>query len=257
MAKKRTIRESESKIINLRDRSRKRRKKRRIVFQTVLLAVALFLVLMLTPWFNIKYTDIKGCKTVAPAQIMKASNISYGQNIFRINKSAAVKNIKKIPYVKDVKIRRHFPNIVKFSVTERTGVAAIKIGNVYMVTDKDGVILEKAKKTELPLVEGYGGKLSVGQHLSKTDSEFYGNFSRIYELLNENNLYGRVTSFKTNKAKSVTFVLDKTKNIIIGDDSNIEYKLKLLDSVINELPPGEKGTIDLSKEGQALYTPEE
>jgi hypothetical protein len=83
------------------------------------------------------------------------------------------------------------------------------------------------------------------------------NFKKQYKLLKENNIGDRVSSYVADDKGNVSFVIDGTKTIVLGGEVNTEYKFKMLEKVIGELPPTQKGTIDLSVEGKALFTPSE
>ena len=56
---------------------------------------------------------------------------------------------------------------------------------------------------------------------------------------------------------NVTFVIDGNKTVKTGGNYRLDYKLMMLEATISELAKSEAGTIDLSVEGQALFSPEE
>ena len=137
MKKKRVLKESEEKIVNIRNKSIRRKKQRRITVGVILLLIGTFLALLLLPCFNIKYIDVEGQNKVTQRLIYETSQIQYGTNIFKLN----VKNLKSktesIPYVHEVKIKRKLPNILIFKITERTPVAALSAGKSYVFVDME------------------------------------------------------------------------------------------------------------------------
>ena len=53
------------------------------------------------------------------------------------------------------------------------------------------------------------------------------------------------------------YVIDGNKNVITGGNYRLDYKLMMLEATVSELSRSEAGTIDLSTEGEALFTPDE
>lgn len=255
--KKRVLKESDEKIIRIRDRNRKRKKNRRIAFGVILLLIGVMLAMLLLPCFNIKYIDVAGNNKVTQASLTEKSTVAYGENIFKVNIKKGKKQIENIPYVESVKIKRKLPNIVIIEIKERKPVASLAAGEGFALIDKECRILETVKETNAPLMEGLEVKIQDGKFIGEENPEFVTNFKKLSGLLEGNGVKDRITNYKVDKENKITFVIDKTKTVILGDEKNVEYKLLLLESAINELPPTQKGSIDLSNEGQALYSPEE
>ena len=57
--------------------------------------------------------------------------------------------------------------------------------------------------------------------------------------------------------KNISMIFDNDKEVIFGNTYRMEYKIAMLESALASLAPSEKGTIDLTVEGQALFTPKE
>ena len=83
--KKRVLKESDEKIIRIRDRNRRRKKNRRIAFGVILLLIGVMLAMLLLPCFNIKYIDVAGNTKVTQASLTEKSTVAYGENIFKVN----------------------------------------------------------------------------------------------------------------------------------------------------------------------------
>lgn len=255
--KKRVLKESDEKIVRIRNKNIRRKKNRRIAFGVILLLIGAMLAMLLLPCFNIKYIDVAGNEKVTQASLTEKSTVVYGDNIFKVKIKKGKRQIENIPYVESVKIRRKLPNIVVIDVVERKAVASIPAGESFALIDKECRILEKVTETQLPIIEGLDIKINEGKFIEEEKPEFVANFKELTSLLEENGIKERITNYKVDKQGKITFVIDNTKTVIIGEEKNIQYKLLLLESAINELPPTQKGTIDLSKEGQALFSPEE
>ena len=79
----------------------KRRKKRmkRIMFflKTAVILAALYALVFHTPLFKINSIKPVGNSHVEDKQIIMAADIKQGQNILKINRKNAIKEIKRIP----------------------------------------------------------------------------------------------------------------------------------------------------------------
>lgn len=257
MKKQRVLRESESKIIQIRDRNRKRKKNRRIAFGVILLLIGVMLALLLLPCFEIKYIDTVGNEKVTHALLTEKSTVVYGENIFKVNIKKGKKQILQIPYVETVKIKRQLPNIVFIEIEERKPIGALPAGEGFALIDKECRILETVPERTVPLIEGLDVKIVEGEYLNNQVSEFVANFKKLTQLLSNKTIKDRITNYIVDKNGNITFVIDGGKSVILGEEKNIEYKLLLLEAAVNELPPTQRGTIDLSEEGKALFSPEE
>lgn len=250
----------DEKIININRREIKRRKRRaaRIRFICLLAAVSVVAFLM-TPVFNIKWIDVKGNEKTSFGQIVKSSGINYEQNIFRLNIKKSKDEIKKLPYVDTVRIARHLPGGVMFKITERVPVACVKYATGYALLDKDGRLLETTDtKSNLPEIQGINVKnQKIGTILKDSLPKEIAAMDELLASLTEYGLINRISVINIKDSGNVTFVIDGNKTVKTGGNYRLDYKLMMLEATISELAKSEAGTIDLSVEGQALFSPEE
>ena len=248
------------KIININRREIRRRKKRaaRIRFICLLAAVSVITFLM-TPVFNIKWIDVTGNEKTTFGQVVKSSGITYEQNIFRLNIKKSKDAIKKLPYVDTVKIARHLPGGVMFKITERVPVACVKFGTGYAFLDKEGRLLELSENHPgIPEIQGIAIKnQKIGDILKDTIPNEITAMDELLETLSEHGLLDRTSVINIKNPNNVTFVIDGNKTVKTGGNYRLDYKLMMLEATISELAKSEAGTIDLSIEGEALFSPEE
>jgi len=79
---------------------------------------------------------------------------------------------KKIPLLETVKIKKIFPDKILFEFRKRSAAAAIKVDGQkrFLIVDEDGFLLEKVKKTNLPIIltdQSIG--LSIGGRLDRDE----------------------------------------------------------------------------------------
>lgn len=252
--------QEDGKIININRREIRKRKRRaaRIRFICLLAAVSVIAFLM-TPVFNIKWIDVTGNEKTTFGQIVKSSGITYEQNIFRLNIKKSKEAVKKLPYVDTVKIARHLPGGVMFKITERVPVACVKFGTGYAFLDKEGRLLELSDSHPgIPEIQGITLKSQkIGDILKDTMPDEITAMDELLSTLTEHGLIDRTSVINIKNPENVTFVFDGNKTVKTGGNYRLDYKLMMLEATISELAKSEEGIIDLSIEGQALFSPTE
>ena len=226
----------------------------------LLLVVVTLLVLMLTPFFNVKWIDIQGANKVTGGEIKTAIQYNTGENVFKIRLRKSKQALLALPYVETAEVHRKLPDGIRVKITEREPCAYAAFGGSFVLIDKDGRLLEQVKTApkKIPLIDGAVLKgLSIGQALSDKDEERAQAFSVLYEKLNEYDLYARTTELNIKNTDNLGFVYDGNKTVVIGDGYRLDYKLMMLQVALDELAPSEKGTITLTVEGKAIFTPAE
>lgn len=133
---------------NSNNKMNRRRKKRggisiRTAAVIMLLTIGvLFGVMLMIPAFNITEVYCEGESLISNEDIITTANIKNGTNILLANVGAARRSIQKMPMVKNVKIRRVFPNKICISVETRTPAAYVMTGGGCVLIDCDGTVLE-------------------------------------------------------------------------------------------------------------------
>lgn len=225
----------------------------------LLVAVTLF-VLMLTPLFNIKWLDIKGAEKVTVGQVKTAISYKQETNIFKLGIRKGEKNLMAVPYVETAKVRRKLPDGIRVKITERVPVAYMKFGGGFALIDKTGRLLEQVqdKPQNLPCLSGVPNDgLAIGQQIGDKSKDAEQAFLVIYEKLTEYEIFDRVSGINVTNSDSLSFEFDNNKTVILGDGYRLDYKLMMLQAAIEDISPSEKGTINLTVEGKAIFSPEE
>ena len=63
---------------------------------------------------------LEGRQKTAKEDVLRAVNLHYGDNIFKIDLAEIQKNVKTLPWVKDAIVTRsYFPNVIHISIQEK------------------------------------------------------------------------------------------------------------------------------------------
>ncbi len=76
----------------------------------------------MTVFFNAETIIVEGNSRYSAAQILEQGGLKVGQNLFRLDKFKVIDQMKELPYVKEVTIRRQLPSKLKITVLENEPV---------------------------------------------------------------------------------------------------------------------------------------
>jgi cell division protein FtsQ len=141
-------------------RVKRKRRGRSGFLLTLFVIIALIFSFVLTGglFFKIKDIRVEGLTVTNQQEIVSLTGFNYGDNIFFINKMAAVRAIlAKNPYVTAVRIKRDLPGTVILIITESAPAAMVEHRGRVWLFDAQGKLLESAlpvQTTNVPLVKG-------------------------------------------------------------------------------------------------------
>ena len=126
------------------------------VFLFLVLCIAVIVMALVTPIFNITQINVEGNSRVSTTSIINLAEINLGQNLFRNNKKKVIKNIKENSYIEEATMKRILPGTIQIKITEREIEYQIKLISSYIYIDKSGNILENSEtKANVMFIEGY------------------------------------------------------------------------------------------------------
>jgi len=139
-------------------RRRKRRARIRIrIYLILLLLAACFIVYfcLKSPLFNIDNISVNGNTLTNAQSIISVSNISIGENIFKINASKNEKYIQNLYFVKTAEIKRKLPSGIEIEIVEKEPLLIVKEGGNYIYIDDEMTVINEQSsndKFQIPLL---------------------------------------------------------------------------------------------------------
>jgi len=116
----------------------------------VLIAAAI--TALYSPWlglFKLREIVVEGNKHLATEEIVRTSGLLLGSNLLRTPVHRAVEQISKLPWVREVAVRRVFPHKAEIIVRERSVIAVIsdpKDENSLLVVGEGGVLVQRVSE---------------------------------------------------------------------------------------------------------------
>ena len=221
----------------------------------VFLAVIL---LLMSPVFKIRSIDVIGNSELEKSEIVEASGIKKGYNMFRIDFKKAKSAIKGLGCVTDIELIRSLPGDVTIRVYEKTESAYIMEKAAYTGIDETGMVISTMSGLErkVPVIKGFklrdtkkGQYIKVDRKDAKKVSELVGKM--LTELKNQG-ILSKVKTIDLTNLNDIKLTLTNDTLVNMGKDGkkdgdNIEYKIAFLKAIIPEIPDSQTGgVIELS-----------
>jgi len=125
------------------------------IFRLIALAGGAVLILQSDFW-KIGRVDCRQNENPCSSEIWtELTSLTFGKNIIFFPTDKVKREIlREKPTLKEVKIKKKLPNKLIFELKEREGIVALGLegGEDFYIVDSEGVLLTKAKESNLPLI---------------------------------------------------------------------------------------------------------
>lgn len=252
-----------------RKRKRGRRRNRgRFGLLYKLLSTLLILAAILTGcivFFRANEIVVTGQQRYTAEEIIAATGVEQGQNLFRLDKAAIVRQVSaKLPYIDTISIHRKFPDTLLITVTESQPVAALESEGSWWLMDARGKLLEQGDASVstgraillglTPLSPAVGSPLAV-------DTEEENKLQALKEWLEalyERGLTSHITEFIDLTSESdIRLGYDATLTVEVPlYSSDFDLQARRLDGALQELQERNgtvAGTLTLPAEGNRAW----
>lgn len=231
-----------------------KKKKKSFIGKLLLLLFLLIAIVCLgisTPYFNVTEIRVSGNIRVPQEDILNASGVTVGTNIFKYKLSKISQGVETIPYVADAKVKRVFPNKVDIAVTESEIAGVIPyLGNGVLI-DRYGKALETVgadQISEYLVINGTGiTGYEEGKKIVLENESRYNIITEIVKTLMDKGKYNTVNEIDVSNADAIILKLNQGKlTVLVGDSKNLTYKMDYMSEILNQLGESPKGYLDLT-----------
>lgn len=230
-----------------------------IALMTVILFAAALLIINL--FFRI--SDIKVENSVSSVytgeQIIAASGVQKGSNIFRVKKDEIAKRLlDALPYLGKVVVQRRLPGTVVLKVSETTDYVGIPYRGGYLIVSSDMKILNDTfiAPVDMPMVYGLTPtNFIIGGRLAAENPGSVEALSAILEQMGYYGWFNKITAINVRDKLDVSAVYGDRVFIRFGSISKLDYKFELLNEIMRKnLSEDFTGNINLSTDKYAYTT---
>lgn len=234
-----------------------------LTFLSVLVIIGA-MVAALIIFFKIRTVTVTGESRYPPGEIVEASGIEAGQNMFLFNKFTAISRIFAAhPYLDEISIRRRLPDGVEIIITQCQPVAVLdaetilgsgetqSTGRGYYLIDIKGKLLERVDSppagASLVLVRGTSLKNpEVGKYADFGDEQKQKPLFLVLNSLKDHDILPNIGFIDLTETYNITFEYTDKFVVKLGTTEGIDSKIRYIDMIIERLSEGDRGTIDVS-----------
>ncbi len=242
--------------------SRRTRRKRNALFAPLsFLIICAALVFGMSVFFRVSTIEVEGNALYTSEEIIEASGIEQGDNLFFINRFSAISRIfSKLPYVEKAVINRSLPNRLVIVVTESQAIACVAAEDGTWAIDRGCKLLSKVGGDELrgliriegltPIAPEAGQVIAPGE----AESPKVSYLSAILTQIDTLGLRDNISYIDISGISNPSFDYLGRFTVKLGSFENTEYKFQCLLSAVDALSEGDRGTLDLSIDKRAHLT---
>lgn len=198
----------------------------------IVLAGVLVRAAITSRWLSVARISLEGNAQVARGEVDALLGDLIGRSMLTLDLDAWRQNLRDLPWVKDVAIRRVFPNTLVVAVSERTAVGIGRFGEQLCLVDLSGEIIEEYGPNhaglDLPIINGLA---AAGAAAPETDRRTSKVLARFFEELRRHpDLAHRVSEIDVTDPGNVALVLNgDAVSVHVGDDHFAERLQMYLD----------------------------
>ena len=237
--------------------ARRRRKSFFAPISILLVGAAVFFGLGV--FFRVQTIEVRGSLSYSDEEVIEASGIDIGDNLFFINRFAASSRIfTKLPFVEEAGIERVLPNKIIITVDESFAMAYVDWeGQRWMMTGNckmlgSGTLSDVRYLIHVLNITPLAPKAGESMEVNAEESL---KLTYLQSLLHEMQLLdmsGDVSEVDMQNPADPTFRYLDRFTVKMGPNDNTDYKLRMLLSAVAQVDSDLAGTVDLS-EGTAVH----
>lgn len=235
-----------------------RRIRRRNTTLAVMTVILLVVIALFTPIFDITEIDVTGNKILSGEDVINASGIKKGSNLFLIDTDKCEEKINALGYVDSVEVRRKFLAGIEIQIKESEEAAFIAFSGSYVGIGADGKVLSITKSSEKrpkkAVISGFAVKnVKKGQTIEGKSNEKTKIVKELMGLLSQSGVLTSVKKIDVSDKTQIMLTLNSDTKIVLGDSEQLEYKMKCADAVRKELGEIRGGKINVSDPSNVIY----
>lgn len=221
------------------------------------------IIIIMSIFLKANVIEVEGNTLYTDEEIIAASGINKGDNLFFINRIACGSRlVTKLPYVDEVSITRQLPNKITITIKESSALAYLEVDGEYWTLGSDGKLLgavsndDNAKVAKIIGLK-LGNVPAAGDYIAPVDGEEE-KAAYLIEILQQikgRKLTGEIGVIDMTDAKNPSFEYLNRFTVKLGPKDDTEYKFGKLISAVGQLGANDTGILDLSMGDTVTYNP--
>lgn len=220
------------------------------------------IILIMSVFFKIGKIDVQGNSVYTDKEIIDASGIQTGDNLFFMNRIAAGSRVVvKLPYVDAVTITRGLPNRVSIIVEESSAVGYVAVKDELWTVNRTGKFLGTVSRDDAVYMARITGitvtSAAVGESIVPAENE-QEKFEYLVDILDQiqgRGLTSKINSIDISDVDNPSIDFDNRYTIRLGENDNTEYKFGKFIAAMEQLSANDAGTLDVSEGNTVEFNP--
>lgn len=232
----------------------------RLVFLLVVLIITV--IVLQGTVFRLKYVSVLGNHTKTDTQVIQASGLVEGMNIFTISEDAVREAVESDHTLSFVRMQKAYPDTIYLYVSERVAAATLQYLGFQYTLDAQGIVLSESDQYDIPegalVITGLQvTSARVGNVVSVKDSTRLAAYQAIMAELEQQLFRDQVSEVNLSTTDSLYLVTVDGLTVRLGSQDHMRAKIGALRTDLGYLrQTGMRGgTLDVSIPEDAKYTP--
>lgn len=244
--------------------TRQRRRRRKTGTKGVFFGPLAFVIIVIalifgmSVFFRVTNIEVTGNSIYTTQEVIEASGVEEGDNLFFVNSiTAGSRIISRLPYVSEASVERNLPDRVIIKIRESQAIAYIMVEDTAWVIDSSCKLLGPGDLTEVTGLIKVTGLTAINPSIGEVvapgeeDTVKVTYLASILRQAEMRAMAPDITSLDITNVADPTFEYLGRFTVKLGRNENVDYKMGLLESTVEQLSAGDSGTIDLSIDNQA------
>ena len=241
-------------------RMRRRKRMMSVYALVVVLLVATFGITMcFTFLFNIDEIVISGeSDTYTYMEIVEASGISVGDNLFRIDtEKSEQKILDDLLHVETAEVHRDFPSTLRIRVTRCVPAFNIRYDKgVLLVSRKGKILADNNFYTKgVPIIYGFEpGEKTPGKVINSENENKNSVFAQLVKRYEREDVNDGISAIEMSNESEIVVTYENGNIFRMGNYTDVDYKLELAQNVMNdESVKGKQGYLTMIGSNQCSF----
>ena len=229
----------------------------------ITLAVVAAVMLSIAIFFRINDIVVRGNVVYDKNSVIAASGLQKGDSLLTVNRASVAAGIEvALPYAERVRVALVLPDTVVVEITESEVVfTVLSDSGEHWLMNYRGKLVEQVQPNvaeQHPAISGLTVREpAAGEKAASSSPDNLQSVLKLLESLNGTGLLDKISAIDAAKNYDLKFWYEDQYEIRFGTVQELDYKIRYLRAVLEELMEYQTGTIDLTFEQErvARFTP--
>lgn len=223
------------------------------IILVIITIIMFFLGILVSPKYRIATTEINGLTLLNEREVFQQLGITDETHILSVSAKDLKSKLSNNFYVKDLTIKRTFPDILTINIKERELIGYVPYVQQFLYIDTEGIVVDSQSEytNPLPLIEGLNfSNFTLGEQILVDNNNAFTVAMQITNIMYEKDILNNVVRFDISDINDIHLYIGEV-DVIFGSPENITTKINTLEEIFKSLSLTEKGYLyidDISKD---------